>query len=326
MARDDLGGSRAAIYYHDGQRPLLRQIGNRWENVFISPSDSVSNSASHSLGDCQNKFKVNVWTPRDTMAEELDVSDSRAVSGFFERAFTKCQQSACKLIAKAWVKVLEPRKQSTFPYTGGDRGAPDWWPKPWGPLEMERVRHKEPDHLYKRERIHLLVHILRFAVEPRRRGLTGVQTPDINLERLEKAAWEALSVWVDQQESNLARRFIIEDIFHVARARQQHEANMHAHGEGSTFKGNCPEYLMPALASQDPGYAPSEGLLSVSVGTAGSDPPGAITSSPPGRHPFASTTPARIRPLDILSAEAESSVRCQTNAGMTTYDEAYLTA
>jgi hypothetical protein len=72
------------------------------------------------------------------------------VYDFYEQRFKSCQQSACKLIAKAWVKVLAPKKQSTHPYTGSDERAPDWWPKPWGVSKEERVRHKEPDHLYKR--------------------------------------------------------------------------------------------------------------------------------------------------------------------------------
>lgn len=83
----------------------------------------------------------------------LKIGDTEAVYNYYEQAFKSCQQSACKLIAKAWVKVLAPKKQSTHPYTGSDERAPDWWPKPWGTSKEERVRHKEPDHLYKRGKL-----------------------------------------------------------------------------------------------------------------------------------------------------------------------------
>lgn len=80
----------------------------------------------------------------------IKVGDSEALWQFYDQRFRNCQQTACKLIAKAWVKAVEPKKQSNHPYTGSDEKAPDWWPKPWGPSRDEKVRHKEPDHLYKK--------------------------------------------------------------------------------------------------------------------------------------------------------------------------------
>jgi hypothetical protein len=80
----------------------------------------------------------------------IRVGNSEEIWAFYEQRFKNCQQTACKLIAKAWVKAVEPKKQSNHPYTGSDEKAPDWWPKPWGPTKDDKVRHKEPDHLYKR--------------------------------------------------------------------------------------------------------------------------------------------------------------------------------
>ena len=80
----------------------------------------------------------------------ISVSDEKELWDFYEQRFKDCQQTACKLIAKAWIKAVEPKKQSTHPYTGSDEKAPDWWPQPWGTGKDDRVRHKEPDHLYKR--------------------------------------------------------------------------------------------------------------------------------------------------------------------------------
>ena len=90
-----------------------------------------------------------------TMKKSLKIGDAEAVWDFYGQRFRNCQQTACKLIAKAWVKAVEPRKQSTHPYTGPV--APDWWPKPWGPGADNKVRHKEPDHLLKPGMLFLLL-------------------------------------------------------------------------------------------------------------------------------------------------------------------------
>ncbi|MBE3046066.1 DUF2841 domain-containing protein [Candidatus Bathyarchaeota archaeon] len=88
--------------------------------------------------------------PIATAKRPLRIGDADAVWNFYQQRFKNCQQTACKLIAKAWVKAVEPKKQSHHPYTGKDEKAPEWWPRPWGPTIQERVRHKEPDHLYKK--------------------------------------------------------------------------------------------------------------------------------------------------------------------------------
>lgn len=89
---------------------------------------------------------VNVGSAKRT----LKIGDAKHVWDFYDQRFRNCQQTACKLIAKAWVKVVEPKKQTNHPYTGQDERAPEWWPKPWGTTKEEKVRHKEPDHLYKK--------------------------------------------------------------------------------------------------------------------------------------------------------------------------------
>ena len=91
-----------------------------------------------------------VVIPMSKTKRGIKVGSSAEIWQFYEQRFKNCQQTACKLMAKAWVKAVEPKKQSNHPYTGSDEKAPDWWPKPWGPTKDDRVRHKEPDHLYKR--------------------------------------------------------------------------------------------------------------------------------------------------------------------------------
>ncbi|KZP01676.1 hypothetical protein CALVIDRAFT_559477 [Calocera viscosa TUFC12733] len=63
------------------------------------------------------------------------------------------QQTTCKLVAKCWIKVIEPKKQTKHPYNLGEEGKPIWWPK--------GLQHREPDHLLKPERTQLLLSILR---------------------------------------------------------------------------------------------------------------------------------------------------------------------
>jgi len=82
--------------------------------------------------------------------KHIEVGDEKAVWDIYEQRFKNLQQTACKLVAKAWIKLVAPKKQSTHPYTGAEEKAPDWWPKAWGPTKDQAVRHKEPDHLYKR--------------------------------------------------------------------------------------------------------------------------------------------------------------------------------
>lgn len=74
-------------------------------------------------------------------------------TAFMEMRFGQLQQVMCKMIAKEWIKVIEPKKQTRFPYNKGEEGKPSWWPAD--------VRHKEPDHLMKPERHALLLAMLR---------------------------------------------------------------------------------------------------------------------------------------------------------------------
>lgn len=77
----------------------------------------------------------------------IRIDNAQQVWEFYDQRFKKIQQNTCKLIAKAWIKAIAPKKQSTHPYTGTK--IPDWWPKPLGPSKDEGMRHKEPDHLFK---------------------------------------------------------------------------------------------------------------------------------------------------------------------------------
>lgn len=155
----------------------------------------------------------------------ITISDSDEVWKAYDERFKSIQQSACKLIAKAWVKAVEPKKQSTHPYTGADERAPDWWPKPWGPNKEQRVRHKEPDHLYKRERVHLLIHILRMIVEPSHKQHHTLRKLYLNVGKLEEVTNEALSSFFTDKDnpSNVAKKPYLKEIFRVAKMEERYK-------------------------------------------------------------------------------------------------------
>ena len=73
----------------------------------------------------------------------LLIGDEAEVERFYVASFKDMRQSSCKVISKAFVKFVEPKKQS---HTKGDTSAPPWWPDTRGD---QPVRHKEPDHLLK---------------------------------------------------------------------------------------------------------------------------------------------------------------------------------
>ncbi|KAL7273562.1 hypothetical protein RUND412_003566 [Rhizina undulata] len=66
----------------------------------------------------------------------LDISNSEDVFTFFNTRFWQMQQLVCKVVAKAWIKVVEPKKKQPY-YRGGESK-----PSP-------NARHKELEHITK---------------------------------------------------------------------------------------------------------------------------------------------------------------------------------
>ncbi|KAJ5283358.1 hypothetical protein N7505_001338 [Penicillium chrysogenum] len=110
--------------------------------------------------------KRNVWSDLNRMwRPEVTISIvDRDLLRKYYKAFQNLQQTNCRALAKAYIKWVEPCKQVYFPYNGRtvvagvtqqldpEATKPPWWPR--------GVRHREPDHLLKEERIRLLIHIL----------------------------------------------------------------------------------------------------------------------------------------------------------------------
>jgi hypothetical protein len=50
--------------------------------------------------------------------EDSPIQDPAVMVHVYERAFENLQQTNCRVLAKAYIKMLEPRKQVNYPYNG----------------------------------------------------------------------------------------------------------------------------------------------------------------------------------------------------------------
>lgn len=119
------------------------------------------------------------------------------IEKYLSNALKLLRQVPCKSIAKVWIKVIEPKKKTKYPYIKGDLTRPAWWPK--------EVKHREPDHLQKPDRLKLMCAIITEV-------LPGLNNLEI-LEELCRSTF-ALSLLKDEPEKN----FIIASIFEISRA------------------------------------------------------------------------------------------------------------
>lgn len=93
-----------------------------------------------------------------TKTISIKVCETEKWEKWFDNAFKAIQQQACRFIAKEWIKLIHPKKQSTHPYNGNyprqkapcaeqtpmpcaERTKPPYW--------HPDIRHKEPDHIDK---------------------------------------------------------------------------------------------------------------------------------------------------------------------------------
>lgn len=119
-------------------------------------SSRAGRSKRRRTGFCEEPLNVEVVEAYEDPEDQvpLEIGDTKKVTEFYTMAFKRLQQINCRLLAKNFIKLIEPRKQVRHPYNGGRRpgGAPgergdpedtkpDWWPRD--------VIHKEPDHIKK---------------------------------------------------------------------------------------------------------------------------------------------------------------------------------
>ncbi|KAI9700373.1 MAG: hypothetical protein M1836_002388 [Candelina mexicana] len=88
--------------------------------------------------------------------EPLVIGDTPKVDVFYRSLFAELQQTTCKIVCKSWIRVVEPKKQTNYPYSKHKvplQDAPPWWPK--------GIIHREPDHIRTHGRIEVLLAVLR---------------------------------------------------------------------------------------------------------------------------------------------------------------------
>ncbi|KUL81996.1 hypothetical protein ZTR_09817 [Talaromyces verruculosus] len=135
----------------------------------------------------------------------LEIGDTKNVTKFYTMAFIELQQLNCRLVAKTFIKLIEPRKKARYPYNGGEDTKPDWWPR--------GVRHREPDHLTKSQRVELLVHLVQNLL---RKGVT--------VESLEGAVCD-IRRYLVPEDNRGAKAAILDEIIHVRKTEERYLRN-----------------------------------------------------------------------------------------------------
>ncbi|KAM0786887.1 hypothetical protein ACM66B_002312 [Microbotryomycetes sp. NB124-2] len=142
-------------------RTPKRSAGN--SQITSPTSTASSNQAPGTARGTRSRKSLSLDSSQSPLLDgPIDVEpltlSPETIGDWFSKRLEIIPQQVSKTIAKLWVKVIEPEKQSFYPYNRGDAGAPPWWPR--------SIRHKEPDHLYKVERITLLATLIRCTRRP----------------------------------------------------------------------------------------------------------------------------------------------------------------
>lgn len=146
-------------------REFLQAVAESSENGFstpalpdsqplIPPTSSVAPPVPGTAKNLQRRRKS--WIGEHSLAAQtatIFVDNESLLRKYYEKVFQNLQQTNCRVIAKAYVRLVEPRKEAQYPYNGRNTVAgktqqlspeetkPPWWPP--------GVSHREPDHLPK---------------------------------------------------------------------------------------------------------------------------------------------------------------------------------
>ncbi|RPA87353.1 hypothetical protein BJ508DRAFT_410862 [Ascobolus immersus RN42] len=157
----------------------------------------------------------------------LIISNTDDVTAYYETRLGQLQQTQCKEISKAWIRVVEPKKMARHPYKSAEKSKPSWWPAD--------IRHKEPDHLRKPERIPLLVAILR--------------CPLVSVAQLRTAAREI------EPKLKVDRLPLLEEILRVAEIEEKYRSGKIAKGTPVAVSASA-DALMKAMKREVDGISP----------------------------------------------------------------------
>jgi len=122
------------------QLPMFsaQQLGSAFETPGLSRSRSGASISMNAQGSTSSQAHIS--TPTPSQSRSISIAPHELMTWYASK-FDSLQQQTCKVVVKAWIKVIEPKKQTRYPYNKGNEGKPPWWP--------QDLRHKEPDHLVK---------------------------------------------------------------------------------------------------------------------------------------------------------------------------------
>lgn len=166
----------------------------------------------------------------------IRVGDTAQVEQFYHQRFKDLQQQACRSLGKIWVALLQPKKQSKNPYSGGDSSKPFWWPDM---CDGKPMPHKEPDHLLKHQRIALFVHILKVVMDrDHRMRLQEYQDDVPDIASFKTASLDGLASFFKDKSKNGAKKEHLQEIFRVA-SMQERYLQGRVDGSYQIYVRNC---------------------------------------------------------------------------------------
>lgn len=127
-----------SVSFHPTTWPIPRESWPGWQTINPQPKKKPEN-------------EIPGLTIHDKAS--IAVKDTYLLRLYYEKSFYFLRQDNCRIIAKAYIKLVEPRKQVNYPYNGRkviagrtiqfdpEDTKPPWWPS--------GVSHREPDHLPK---------------------------------------------------------------------------------------------------------------------------------------------------------------------------------
>ncbi|KAJ5365209.1 hypothetical protein N7517_008095 [Penicillium concentricum] len=237
--------------------------------------------------------KRNVWSKDNRMWRPevaMSIKDRALLRNYYTKAFHNLQQTNCRALAKAYIKLVEPRKQVCFPYNGRvvvggairqldpDAAKPPWWPP--------RVRHREPDHLLKGERIRLLVHIL----------CELCTSHGITTKRLREAD-QPIRRYIVPEE----RVCILDEVYRV---RQEEVESLEGKRDGQHQVWICRMNLPEAVGTKSNNNEHNGHDIPISNNPSACDKSGSINNAPPALFAPVVNLPAHSPPNDTYDVQS----------------------
>ncbi|KAL4915964.1 hypothetical protein BDW62DRAFT_111787 [Aspergillus aurantiobrunneus] len=213
----------------------------------------------------------------------LSIGNQSLLRRYYEKAFDILQQTNCRILAKAYIKLVEPRKQVNYPYNGRkivagvpqqfdpEETKPVWWPA--------GVNHREPDHLRKPARIRLLIRIL---CELR-------ESHSICVEKLKEADQS-----IRRQISPVDRLQVLDEIYQV---REEEERYLNGLSDGQAVVSVSRVHLPDMADSQRPVYPPTGSIV---------EPDSTSREEIPGLEPLASVFPSSTANISFTQREVDT--------------------